>query len=185
MGVVPHSSSRANLAFRSKRHDRRERYRSGFNTEDARAERDLLPACLNRGSDFAIREAAFGTDGECCGKWFAEVDFSKWYAAGVGEEASYSGWGLADPRLQTSSGFSPCIPLSWFGDVHEPIPAALLCRFDDSTGQSSDSTAVWLSYAALRDERHQRGDAELGELFDEPFLPIAFGNRDANRQMKR
>ena len=70
----------------------------------------------------------------------------------------------------------------WFGDFHEAVAAALLGRFDDGAAEAFDGRRGGLGHAALGDQRHERGDAELGELFDEPFLAVAFGKCDADDQ---
>ena len=66
------------------------------------------------------------------------------------------------------------------GDFHEAVAAALLGRFDDGAAEAFDGGGGGLGHAALGDQRHERGDAELGQFFDEPFLAVAFGQRDAD-----
>jgi hypothetical protein len=58
-----------------------EGYGSCFDAEDARAERNGLPASGERGGDFFFGEAAFGADGELREHWRREIDFGERPAA--------------------------------------------------------------------------------------------------------
>ena len=85
----------------------------------------------------------------------------------------------------SDSGLNPIVPRLRLSDLHEAVAAALFGRFDDGAVQAFERAGGRLSDAALGDERHERRDAELGQLFDEPFLAVAFGERDADDERER
>src|SRR4051794_18464506 len=110
------------------------------------------------------------------------IQVAKRQAGGVGEDAARS-WGLAVARPQAPSCY-PIAPRLRFFDIHEAVAAALLGRFDDRAAEAVEGGGGRLGNAALGDQRHECGDAELGEFFDEPFLAIAFGERDADHEFE-
>ena len=158
-----------------------ERDGGGFYAEDARAERDLLPAGGDGRGDFGVGEAAFGADGELRGERFAQVDVCERLARGVGEEAAIVAFGFPISDF----GLNPLAPRLRFSDLHESVAAALFGGFDDRAAQAFGGAGGGLGDAALGDERHERGDAELGQFFDEPLLAVAFRQRDADGQLER
>ena len=90
---------------------------------------------------------------------------------------------IRNPQFRNpKSPCDPLVPRLRFSNLHQPISAALFRGFDDLRRRSR-STAFSAGWATerFRDERHERRNAKLGEFFDEPLLPVAFGKCDADR----
>ena len=65
------------------------------------------------------------------------------------------------------------------GNLHQPIPPTLLGCLDDSATQPLQGIFHGLGHTAFGFQRDKSRDAQLDQLLDEPFLPIALGQRHA------
>ncbi len=155
----------------------------GFHAENTRAERNFLPTGSESGIDLSVGKAAFGANGELSWLTLGQIEFAKLGASGMGKEATYR-WGLAVARPQPP-GCNPCGPRLWLTDLHETVAPALFGRFDHGPVQAFNRVVVRLSYGALGIQRHERRNAQRGELFDQPFLAIAFRQRDSDCERER
>ena len=147
-GKVRRCTARRCATFVARSNCRGESDGGRFDAEDARAERDLLPAGGDGGGDFVVGEAAFGADGELGGERFAQVDLLIVIGRRDGRGGGATGGSLAlDP---SHAGYDPIAPRLRFGDFHEPVAAALFGRFDDGAAQAFERRSRWVGRRRAR-----------------------------------